>query len=44
MDHRPLWARGQSWTLEDTKALGWLAIAAVAALAYGCMLLGWGRF
>lgn len=32
MDHRPLWARGQTWTLEDTKALGWLAVAAIAAL------------
>jgi hypothetical protein len=32
MDHRPLWARGQSWTVEETKALGWLGFAAVCAL------------
>jgi|HubBroStandDraft_6_1064221.scaffolds.fasta_scaffold49529_3 hypothetical protein len=32
MDHRPLWARGQSWTVEETKALGWLAGAAVGVL------------
>lgn len=32
MDHRPLWARGQTWTLEDTKAFGWLGAAAIAAI------------
>ncbi len=32
MDHRPLWRRGQAWTVEDTKAAGWLVVAAVAAL------------
>ena len=37
MDHRPLWARGNTWTVEDTKGVFWLAVAAVAAGALVCM-------
>lgn len=32
MDHRPLWAHGNSWTFEDTKGILWLAVAAGAAI------------